>query len=494
MGILQAFVGHARQAFGSRMGPLEGEILTRKTISLSLVLLLTGSALADTKHTIKSGDSLAKIAKKYGISPRQLLNANPLNNPNKLRLGEELVIPVSSGKVAAKATKGVLNQPQANHQLYVVVAGDGEWTIARKLNTTAHLLRAANLGVDFKKLLPGTKLSIPGAKTTLAAKAGTAKSTVVAAAPVKVEPIQAVAIPEESEPGVAAAMVEPNPTPAVSVVVTDAESKYVEVVANSAILRDRASVDGKRVALIKEGVPAKLLNKKGSWCHLQFASGTTGWMRSDLLADSTPDKDRAYAEMGAKGFVAQKHSVQPKGEPAKKVFALAPSSKGGKSIDGLLRAAESMRGVRYSYGSMSRSATDCSGFTGQIFRSQGIKLPRTSYEQAKVGTAVAKSDLRPGDLVFFRTRGGRRVSHVGVYVGNGRFMHASTHGYRVTTDALSSSYYARTYAGARRVANFSSTKAVAMLNIDELETVQDVPEVTTDTSPAPVSGTDIPIK
>jgi cell wall-associated NlpC family hydrolase len=77
-------------------------------------------------------------------------------------------------------------------------------------------------------------------------------------------------------------------------------------------------------------------------------------------------------------------------------------------------------------------------------------LPRVAEDQAKVGAAVAKANLQPGDLLFFNTNG-VNISHVGMYVGNGEFIHASSGSGCITVSQLSNSYYTRTYVGARRI-------------------------------------------
>jgi cell wall-associated NlpC family hydrolase len=116
----------------------------------------------------------------------------------------------------------------------------------------------------------------------------------------------------------------------------------------------------------------------------------------------------------------------------------------------LMDKASSFLGVRYRYGAASRSATDCSGFTTQVFKSQGVKLPRTAREQSSRGQKVSRGELKAGDLVFFNTRGSR-VSHVGIYKGNGKFIHASSGGGKVMESSLDEGYYKRRFAGARRV-------------------------------------------
>ncbi len=83
------------------------------------------------------------------------------------------------------------------------------------------------------------------------------------------------------------------------------------------------------------------------------------------------------------------------------------------------------------------------------YRLNGLKLPRNSRAQFKAGRVVSKQQLRQGDLVFFATKGGSRVTHVGMYVGNGRFIHAPRPGKTVRIASLSSSYFRKTYVGAR---------------------------------------------
>lgn len=116
----------------------------------------------------------------------------------------------------------------------------------------------------------------------------------------------------------------------------------------------------------------------------------------------------------------------------------------------LVSNAMSLIGVPYAFGGTSRSGFDCSGYTQYVFEGLGVSLPRTSYAQFGIGSAVSRDQLRPGDLVFFSTYD-KGASHVGIYVGGGSFVHASNSG--VKTTSLSDSYYESRYVGARRVLN-----------------------------------------
>lgn len=106
-------------------------------------------------------------------------------------------------------------------------------------------------------------------------------------------------------------------------------------------------------------------------------------------------------------------------------------------------------GTPYLWSGSTEKGFDCSGFTRFVFEKIGIELPRTSSSQATQGEKVAKEDLRMGDLVFFNTNG-VSISHVGIYLADGQFIHASTnHG--VTKSKLSEDYYATRYVTARRI-------------------------------------------
>lgn len=120
------------------------------------------------------------------------------------------------------------------------------------------------------------------------------------------------------------------------------------------------------------------------------------------------------------------------------------------NIEDVEDIAKSLLGVRYVYGGTTTSGLDCSGFVQFVYKKMGVVLPRTASQQARVGLSVSKDELRKGDLVFFETVSAG-ISHVGIYIGDGQFIHASSSKKKVTVSSLDSGYYSTRYRGAVRI-------------------------------------------
>jgi len=121
-------------------------------------------------------------------------------------------------------------------------------------------------------------------------------------------------------------------------------------------------------------------------------------------------------------------------------------------IQTVVDAAKRVIGVKYVYGGASVSGFDCSGLLVYSFKKAGVTLPHSSSQQAAKGTYVARANLRPGDAVFFDTDGGKNnITHVGIYIGGGNFIHAQTGSVRrITITSLNNSYWSSVYMTARR--------------------------------------------
>lgn len=129
-----------------------------------------------------------------------------------------------------------------------------------------------------------------------------------------------------------------------------------------------------------------------------------------------------------------------------------PAVKARSTFDDLLKTAFNQVGTGYrSGGKAPDTGFDCSGFTSWVYERIGVNLPRSSGEQFACGLNVAKDSLKEGDLVFFRKKS--RISHVGIYVKNGSFIHSTRPGGVVRVNNLSEPNWEKQFAGARRVVN-----------------------------------------
>jgi hypothetical protein len=158
----------------------------------------------------------------------------------------------------------------------------------------------------------------------------------------------------------------------------------------------------------------------------------------DFATRKTAQREAEFTQ--ARGIISDFYILSPQ---------LETSS--GYLRDALVQTAQRYIGIPYKWGGESaREGFDCSGLTMTVYRVNGLALPRTSRQQWRAGQSIGKGELRKGDLVFFATSGGRRVSHVGIYTGNNQFIHAPSRGKTIRSASLSSSFYRKTFVGARR--------------------------------------------
>ena len=151
--------------------------------------------------------------------------------------------------------------------------------------------------------------------------------------------------------------------------------------------------------------------------------------------------------------VKQKATIKTKKVISKSRITKAKSktaSRAESNIDLIIRKGSSVIGAPYSFGASGGGSFDCSGFTSFAFQAVQIDLPHSSRGQASLGVHVSRSDLKKGDLVIFNNPSDSRIGHVGIYIGDNNFIHAST-SKGVTITSLSDSYYNKRYVGARRV-------------------------------------------
>lgn len=145
------------------------------------------------------------------------------------------------------------------------------------------------------------------------------------------------------------------------------------------------------------------------------------------------------------------------------LFSVAPfmtTQASASTGNEIVNYAKSLSGIAYKYGGSTPSGFDCSGFTSYVYKKIGVNLPRTAASQYGEGKAVSKSNLQPGDLVFFNNLGAG-ISHVGIYVGNSNFISATSSKGIATVSINDPYYWGKYYVGAKRVAKEETTPVAA---------------------------------
>lgn len=209
-----------------------------------------------------------------------------------------------------------------------------------------------------------------------------------------------------------------------------AVSKAAYISSNaSAHFRSGPSTSSQSLGKLPKNTKITITGEENGWYKVSY-NGKEGYISKSLVTEGEPPATT---------------SSRSQEEPRNTTPATQASS------SNVVQVAESYAGSRYVSGGSSPSGFDCSGFTQYVYGKCGVTLSRTSYTQATQGTAVSKSELQPGDLLLFHYYGSSSIGHVGIYVGNGKFIHAANSNRGVVYDSIESGYYADNYAGARRL-------------------------------------------
>jgi len=315
------------------------------------VALICNQAWGYVSYTVKKGDSLYKISKKYNIGIEEIKKANNLKT-KKLTPGKELVIPSAedlnsdspeaiAGNIPIENTPDVPSavnsiQPhnKAEPRTYRVKKGDSLWSVAKKHSISVADIKKLN-NLKSRKLKPGQVLVLE--KGPVEAKSVTGTQLIIK---------------------------------------TDTASKYSEEL---------------------------------------------------------------------------------------RQLSLSTESDYSKTKEFLISVAQNTLGIPYKFGGNSFKATDCSGYVQMVFNLIGLDLPRSAREQFKVGQSVDRQDLSIGDLVFFQTYA-PFPSHVGIYLGNNLFIHASSVAKKVTINSLNMPYYLKRFIGAKRLEDLKNQESLIPLN------------------------------
>lgn len=232
----------------------------------------------------------------------------------------------------------------------------------------------------------------------------------------------------------------------------NAELGYGKVTASAVKVRSGAGTSYSELGKAKRNEKAYILGMNNGWYRVIFED-TVGYIRSDYLELTEVPYENESSSKAPKFFRGGNSTgtdVSAGALSGSSSTSSGSTSGGIVSSNKIVATAQQYLGVPYKWGGTDPSGFDCSGFVYYVLRCNGINVSRTQTAMYSEGTPVSKENLQPGDLVFFQNTYKAGLSHVGIYVGDGQFIHAPSSGKVVSYADLNSDYYVAHYYGAAR--------------------------------------------
>lgn len=373
------------------MKPIATQLSKKMSLLLivSFLLLSASSAFARTTHVIKKGDSLAGIARTYKVSVEEIQSKNKVN-PRKLKPGSRIIIPTEI-KTAAKTAKPDTQQKTDSSE------------------------KTASTPDQQSSLTPQPQ-KITHENTYHTVKSGDSLSSI--------------------------------------------SRKYSKSISELKELNNLSSSKLKKgqKLLVKQGWPRFYTTKKGdtiSEIARKFNMDPDDLMEiNELESPALKIGQKLYLEEQIESVMADNKNELVARIIEQDIQKITESEEflEHDSPNKLIMFAKKLLNIPYKFGGNSILGIDCSAYVKKVYGFLGIELPRTAREQFVKGEEIPKDDLSIGDLVFFRTYASF-PSHVGIYLGNNLFIHASSRGKKVKIDNLDAPYYLKRFIGAKRLLN-----------------------------------------
>ena len=217
-------------------------------------------------------------------------------------------------------------------------------------------------------------------------------------------------------------------------------------------VRKDATTSSSSLTKGSKGDKAYIIGIKDGWYKVIY-SDVIGYVRSDYLDLTEAPYENKSSSKSPKFFRGgESTGVEPSPEALGGSSSNSGSAESTGKVTGdqIVAKAKQYLGVPYEWGGTDPSGFDCSGFVYYVFRSLGLSISRTQATMYKQGNPISKDELKPGDLVFFQNTYKEGISHVGIYVGDGQFIHSPSSGKVVSYADLYSNYYIEHYYGAAR--------------------------------------------
>ncbi|TFG78151.1 MAG: LysM peptidoglycan-binding domain-containing protein [Thermodesulfobacteriales bacterium] len=375
-------------------------------------------------YKVKKGDTLGHIASNHGISVKDLKNANNLTT-NNLKIGKVLKVPAltKQNKTVAKSAKTV-NRTSATK--YTVKKGDTLGGISNSYGVSvakikeASSLKSNNIKVGDVLLIPGTQKT--PSSSTYTVVSGDTLGGIGNKFGVSVKELRTL---------------------------NNLKSSYLQV-------GMKLTVSGNSKAAQPSVQTAKKAAQKPSARYIVKSGESLGIIaqRYGVSVTSIVNANNLKGQTIRAGQTINIPSAENYRDYAgnTEYSSNNESTSYKKTKENIITVAKQYLGAPYKFGGSSfKTGIDCSGYVKKIFSKFNVELPRTARDiYYNTGTRVAKNQLQTGDLVFFRTYASY-PSHVGIYMGNGQFIHASSGARKVSITSLNKKYYTKRYIGAKRI-------------------------------------------
>jgi peptidoglycan DL-endopeptidase LytF len=443
--------------------------LAASSLSLLLVpLVALAEPDAAATHVVQPGETLVQIADSLGVEAATLVKLNGLDDANLLVPGQTLSLPVKAA-VAPAASVAAPTVIVAAAQTVTVADGDTLWAIAQRLGTTTDALAQANGLDDPNHLALGAHLVVPAAAATptpLAMAATRPSPSAVAPALKRSLLVSYTVQPGETlnqiarQFGVRADAVaqisgvdDPNklsigvvlkvPMPGKEHVVSAGETLRdiaVQEKVDLGSLIDFNQLDDPELIHVGQVVLVPVPANQPPAATIAPTLVPTAAPLVTAPTDANPTRPPAPTPTASQSAAAKASAALAVVAPPKP----APS-------DGLVGAALKLLGSPYVWGGSSPSGFDCSGFVWYVSRQVGKPLSRGMLGEYNSGAHPARDELKPGDLVFFQNTYSPGLSHNGIFIGNGQFIHAADEAAGVTISSLATAYWSSHWFGATRL-------------------------------------------
>jgi len=423
----------------------------------------------EVDYSIALGDTIFTIARKHKTTTKEIRELNDMEYGAMIRVGQHLRVPTNTYfPDEQKAKEIAIAKKRKVDGVYEVQSGDTLFSIARKHHVTLKTIMDINQmkGDSIIKIGQLLKVTKNSSYTTKVAKKKSSKKKIAKKEPKKKPKKKLVAKTHKVKSGDTLSRIAKDNGMTVKKLKKLnklGKSSYLKIgqvlaLGKVGVKTSTKKADKKkpnRTYRVKKGDTLSRIAKRYKTTVKRLRSLNSLKRKSKLRKGMVLAID-AKAKKGSKSKSKDKSSKNRRTTDAMAVINGRSKSSNRSSRDSakIIRMAKKYLGTRYVWGAVGPSKFDCSGFTQYVLRkSKGIKIPRVSRKQAYYGKYVSRKNLRAGDLIFFDTSRRRRgyVNHVGIYIGNNKFIHASSAKHRVVITSLNRPFYRARFKWGRRV-------------------------------------------